>query len=82
MLQLPDRSLKWSVQWCLTVPIGISYPVGVPAVTLSNNKVLFMVRRQWAAMAQWVEPWIFKLASNSVLLYGKICLELCCSSSL
>ena len=43
---MPDRSLKWSVQWCLTVPNGThpSYPVGVPAIMVTNNKILFMVR--------------------------------------
>ncbi|KAI0224052.1 Mediator of RNA polymerase II transcription subunit 14 [Lamellibrachia satsuma] len=41
---LPDRNLKWSIQWCLTVPIGMSYPVGASAITVNNTKILFMVQ--------------------------------------
>jgi len=45
-LQMPDRNLKWSVQWCMLIPFGFSNisSVGSVAVTVgANSRILFMV---------------------------------------
>ena len=47
LYQLPDRSLNWSLQWCLTVPHGAhiaNTPAGTPAAVISaKGKILFLV---------------------------------------
>lgn len=42
---MPDRNLKWSVQWCLTIPPGahpISAPAGTPAVVVKNKMIIML----------------------------------------
>ena len=41
---MPERNLKWSLHWCLTIPQGAPQlaPIGTVAVVY-KNKFLFMV---------------------------------------
>ena len=44
-LQFPEATLKWRVEWCLTIPLGypsVVAPAGQPSVVL-KNKMLFFV---------------------------------------
>lgn len=39
----PDPMMKWSVQWCLTVPHGVAFAAaGTPAV-MTKQKTLIVV---------------------------------------
>ncbi|XP_072035034.1 mediator of RNA polymerase II transcription subunit 14-like isoform X2 [Amphiura filiformis] len=42
---LPDRTLKWTIQWCLTIPPSAPplAPVGTSAVVI-KNKILFFIQ--------------------------------------
>lgn len=40
----PDRSLKWSVQFCLTMPPFSQSQAGMTALLIINNKILIFVR--------------------------------------
>lgn len=41
---VPDRNLKWTLQWCLTFsPVSpLAAPLGVPAVVIKSNRILVM----------------------------------------
>ncbi|XP_046582734.1 mediator of RNA polymerase II transcription subunit 14-like isoform X2 [Haliotis rubra] len=47
---MPDRNLKWSVQWCLTIPPGtghiINAPAGTPAIVINlvKGKMVLMLQ--------------------------------------
>ncbi|RUS87452.1 hypothetical protein EGW08_004768 [Elysia chlorotica] len=42
---MPDRSMKWTVQWCLTIPPSLHSisPVGIPAFVV-RKKIIFMLQ--------------------------------------
>ena len=41
---VPDRTLKWALQWCLTFSPAspLAAPLGTPAVVIKHNKILVM----------------------------------------
>ena len=43
-VQIPDRSLRWSLQWCLTVPLSLNNDslIGQSAVVIQSTKIVFM----------------------------------------
>ncbi|KAK7108033.1 mediator of RNA polymerase II transcription subunit 14-like isoform X2 [Littorina saxatilis] len=67
----PDRNLKWSVQWCLTIPPSLHFisPPGTPAI-LVKNKMIFML--QFTRIGLNVEaqslcvPMLYEISQNKV----------------
>lgn len=43
---MPDRSLRWSLQWCLTVPLSLNNDslIGQSAVVIQSTKIVFMIQ--------------------------------------
>jgi len=43
-VQVPDRTLRWSLQWCLTVPLSLNNDslIGQGAVVIQSTKIVFM----------------------------------------
>jgi len=43
-VQMPDRTLRWSLQWCLTVPLSLNNDslIGQSAVVIQSTKIVFM----------------------------------------
>ena len=41
---MPDRTLRWSLQWCLTVPLSLNNDslIGQSAVVIQSTKIVFM----------------------------------------
>ncbi|XP_076466284.1 mediator of RNA polymerase II transcription subunit 14-like isoform X3 [Babylonia areolata] len=68
---MPDRNLKWSVQWCLTIPPSLHFisPPGTPAI-LVKNKMIFML--QFTRIGLNVEaqslcvPLLYEISQNKV----------------
>ncbi|XP_025098562.1 mediator of RNA polymerase II transcription subunit 14-like isoform X2 [Pomacea canaliculata] len=68
---MPDRSLKWSVQWCLTIPPSLHNisPPGTPAI-LVKSKMIFML--QFTRIGLNIEaqslcvPMLYEISQNKV----------------
>lgn len=68
---MPDRNLKWSVQWCLTIPPSLHFisPPGTPAI-LVKNRMIFML--QFTRIGLNVEaqslcvPMLYEISQNKV----------------
>ena len=41
---MPDRTMRWSLQWCLTVPLSLNNDslIGQSAVVIQSTKIVFM----------------------------------------
>ncbi|GFO03550.1 mediator of RNA polymerase ii transcription subunit 14 [Plakobranchus ocellatus] len=70
---MPDRSMKWTVQWCLTIPPSLNSisPVGVPAFVV-RKKIIFMLQLTRIGLnvgpgeQSIVVPLMYELATNTL----------------
>ncbi|BFZ09810.1 hypothetical protein BsWGS_12849 [Bradybaena similaris] len=70
---MPDRSMKWTVQWCLTIPPSLHFisPVGVPAFVV-RTKVIFMLQftriglNVGSGEQSIVVPLLYEMATNKL----------------
>lgn len=75
---VPDRSLKWAVQWCLTIPPAAPQiaPPGMSAIVMFKDKMLFFAQltRIGLNLAPGVEPQtvvvaiVYDIKANTTLL--------------
>ncbi|UYV70182.1 MED14 [Cordylochernes scorpioides] len=77
---LPDRNLKWSVQWCFTIPPASPPmgPVGMSGIILKEKMLFFSVQLQLTRMGlnlppgvepmSVVVPLVYELNSNTTSL--------------
>ncbi|GAB1598926.1 mediator of RNA polymerase II transcription subunit 14-like [Argonauta hians] len=75
---MPDRNLKWSVQWCLTIPPGahpISAPAGTPAIVVKSKMIIMLLLTRIGLMLpsntepqSVIVPLIYDIAANTIQL--------------
>ncbi|KAK0042754.1 mediator of RNA polymerase II transcription subunit 14 [Biomphalaria pfeifferi] len=70
---IPDRSMKWTVQWCLTIPPSLHFisPVGVPAFVV-KTKMIFMLQLTRIGLTvgpseqSFVVPLLYEMQTNKL----------------